>query len=80
MKFVVNGNRVSGLGFLTVGATALFIFSVVLVSAYALFGWLVMLLLGALHHSVWESIPALGYGPSVIVAVALGLVANVLRR
>jgi hypothetical protein len=80
MKFVVNGQRTSGAGFLTVGAFALLLFSTILVAAYAFAGWVVMLLLGALHHSVWEAVPALGYGPSVIVAVALGLVASVFRR
>ena len=80
MKFVINDRQVSALHFFKVGAAALFVFALLLVSGYALAGWLVMLLLGALHHSVWESVPALGYAPSVIVAVALGVLANIFRR
>lgn len=80
MKFIINDERVSMAKFLKVGASALFVFAVVLVLGYAAFGWVVMLLLGALHNSVWDSVPALGYGPSVLVAVALGLLSNALRR
>jgi hypothetical protein len=65
---------------LKVGVVAIAVFATMLVLGYALFGWLVMVLLGALHHSVWESVPALGYGPSVLVAVALGLVSSVFSR
>lgn len=80
MKFVINDQRVSMSKFLKVGGAALFLFAALLVIGYAAFGWVVMLLLGALHNSVWDAVPALGYGPSIIVAVALGLLSNALRR
>ncbi len=34
-------------------------------------GWVLMLILGGLHHSVWASVPALAYWQSVLVAFAL---------
>jgi len=41
-------------------------------------GWLLMLLLGAIHHSVAPVVPAFGYGASMViiftVAVIKGLV------
>lgn len=84
VKFKINDQRVSALTFVktagSAGAVVLLLLSVVLVVGYALAGWLVMLLLGALHHSVWEAVPALGFGPSVIVAVALGFISSLFGK
>lgn len=48
--------------------------------------WIVMLVLGALHHSVWESVPAIGFWNTVLmvflleVAVITTLVATLSDR
>jgi hypothetical protein len=49
------------------------------VAALLVNAWLLMLLLGGLHHSVWSEVPALGYGPTILVVLALGVIAGLVR-
>lgn len=65
------------------GSAAILIFAAAIAAVLLSFlvgGWLVMLLLGALHHSVWASIPALGYWPSFIIYAALSFIAGLFKR
>ena len=50
-----------------------------LLLAVPLEGWIIMLLLGALNHSVSAAVPALGYGGSVIIVLALSTVGGIFR-
>lgn len=43
-------------------------------------GWILMLVLGALHHDVSSSVPALGYWISVLLALAVSIVGGLVRR
>lgn len=48
-------------------------------AVFAAEAWLVMLLLGALHHEVSDSVPAVGYGGALLLTAALGLIASAFR-
>lgn len=50
-----------------------------LVTIFAFQGWIVMLVMGALHAEVSASIPAISYWASLLVVFALGLVASFFR-
>lgn len=41
-------------------------------------GWVLMLLMGALHHSFWAEVPAVGYWPCVGVWAAITFLALLL--
>lgn len=61
--------------------TALFL-AVALVAAVGLFfveAWLLMLLVGALHHEVSASIPAVGFGGAALLTLALTTLAGLFR-
>lgn len=70
-----NGVATAGVG---AGVVILWIISAA--AGLTLSGWIVMLLLGALHNSVYEGIPALAFFPSVIVALALSVLGSFFRR
>ena len=42
--------------------------------------WIVMLLFGALHHSVWSAIPAFGFGPSVLIVFSVAVLKILVGR
>ena len=44
----------------------------------ALNAWIVMLIVGALHNSVWEVIPAFGFWQVWLVLLALGVLRQAL--
>jgi hypothetical protein len=67
--------KVTGYGLLGAALVLVLIAAIWLVG-----GWIVMLLLGALHHSVWAAVPALGYWPSVLVYIALSFVAGLFKN
>jgi flagellar biosynthesis protein FliQ len=53
---------------------------VVFVAAMTLLdGWVIMLLLGALHHSVSANVPALGFWPSVLIALVIGFIVGLFK-
>ncbi|KPC89901.1 hypothetical protein ADL27_38460 [Streptomyces sp. NRRL F-6602] len=41
--------------------------------------WLLMLALGAAHHEVSASVPAMGFGATLLIFLGVGVVAGVLR-
>lgn len=43
-------------------------------------GWLLMLLLGAVHNSVFEWVPALGFWQSVIIALVLWFIGSFFKN
>lgn len=52
-----------------------------LIFARALFAaWVAMLLLGALHHSVSDSVPALSYWATFLVILAVSFVAGLFGK
>lgn len=62
------------------GAVGVIVAAFVAVAAvFAAEAWLVMLLLGALHHEVSDSVPAVGYGGALLLTAALGLIASAFR-
>lgn len=42
-------------------------------------GWVLMILAGAIHHSVWAVIPAFSYWQSVLIAFVLSFIGGLLR-
>jgi hypothetical protein len=60
-------------------AALILLFLAIVVGGLALSGWIVMLLAGGLHHMVAPDIPALAYGPSVLIAAALSFVSSFFR-
>lgn len=72
----------SGFGVKTVGTGAgVVLLWLVLVAANILVsGWILMLLIGAVHGSIWESVPALGYGPSILLAAIISLIVGMFSR
>jgi hypothetical protein len=50
-----------------------------LLMIFAFQGWVVMLVMGALHAEVSASIPAISYWASLLVVFALGLVGSFFR-
>ena len=49
------------------------------VAGLPLTAWILMLLLGALHHSVTDVIPALGYWACVLVVAAIGFLKALIK-
>lgn len=72
----------SGFGVKTVGTgAAVVLLWLALVAGMTAFnGWILMLLLGAVHGSLWESVPAFGYGPSVLLALIIAFVVGLFSR
>lgn len=58
---------------------AFVLFGAILLTCWLIGGWVLMLILGALHHSVWATVPALGFWQSTIVYIALSFIAGLLR-
>lgn len=56
------------------GAFALGVIAITAINA-----WILMLLLGALHHEVSQDIPAVGYIGSLLVAIALSFIGGFFR-
>jgi hypothetical protein len=61
------------------GAAGVVLVALLVSLTFGLGGWVLMLLLGAVHHSVWATVPALGYWQSVIVYMLLSLVAGLFK-
>lgn len=62
------------------GLAGIVLLVLMIAAVWAIGGWVLMLLLGAAHHSVWASVPALGYGQSVIIYALLSFVAGLFRN
>ena len=60
-------------------ASIVLLFVGLVIVALPLEAWIIMLLLGALNHSVSAAVPALGYGGSVIIVLALSTVGGIFR-
>lgn len=72
----------SGFGVKTVGVGAgvVLLWALLVAATVAFNGWILMLLLGAVHGSIWESVPALGYGPSVLLAAIVSIIVGLFSR
>lgn len=52
---------------------------VVIVGSFLTSAWVLMLLMGALHHSVSDLVPAIGYWMSLIIVTALAFLKGLIR-
>lgn len=52
---------------------------VILLGAFLVESWIVMLLLGGIHHAVSASVPAVGFGGAMLLTAALGVLAGLFR-
>lgn len=85
MNYTINGRRVSRRTFLDaagfkVGAAVLALMLVVAALGVLLTAWILMLVLGGVHHSLWAAVPALGFWQSVLVAIVLNFLSSFLKR
>lgn len=82
MRLVVNGRRVSPIKFAATGTAGLAVVAVFLLVAalgVLLTAWILMLLLGAVHHSLWAAVPALGFWQCVLVAMVLNFITSLFK-
>lgn len=70
-----NGAAVAG-----TGAGLLLVWLTVSAIGIGITSWILMLLIGAVHNSVWEAVPAIGFWPSVLVTVFLSFIGSFFRR
>lgn len=72
----------SGFGVKTVGVGAgvVLLWLALVAAGIAFNAWILMLLLGAVHGSLWESVPAFGYGPSILLTVILSIIVGLFSR
>lgn len=61
------------------GGAGLVLVVLMLAFVWGVGGWVLMLLLGAIHHSVWAAVPALGYWQAVLVYALLSLVGGLFQ-
>lgn len=61
--------------------TAVFLVSALILGLMFFFveAWLLMLLLGALHHEVSANVPAVGFGGAALLTLALTALAGLFR-
>lgn len=64
---------------LAMGVGGVVLIALLLALVWGVGGWVLMLLLGGIHHSVWASVPALGYWQSVLVYALLSLIAGLFK-